>query len=180
MHWRRSVILAAAMLSQVAFTGAVAKPNAFGGEADAQAFLRQHFARSLDGDETVRLAFADLNGDGRPEAVAYLAGRRWCGSGGCHLVVLENLGRSYRLVGSTAVSRPPISVLSHRAAGWRGLSVMACGGGIVECYISVLRFDGTRYPDGAAGTLEPPAVPAPRGRVLIDASSPAKPLSSRP
>src|SRR5690349_9555701 len=51
------------------------------------------------------VAFADLNGDGRVEALAYISGGDWCGSGGCKLMVLTPVADSYRVVGDTTITR---------------------------------------------------------------------------
>src|ERR1041385_8331670 len=56
-------------------------------------FLQKNYSDvpPSDYDKTTRYfaAFVDLNGDGKPEAVVYLSGRLWCGSGGCHTLILE-------------------------------------------------------------------------------------------
>jgi hypothetical protein len=49
------------------------------------------FLQTLDHDKQTRYiaAFRDLNDDGTPEAIVYLIGKRWCGSGGCNTLVLK-------------------------------------------------------------------------------------------
>ena len=37
-------------------------------------------------------------------------------------------------------------MLSHRTNGWRDLSVLVAGGGIIPGYQAVLQFDGRAYP----------------------------------
>lgn len=44
------------------------------------------------------IAFEDLNSDGTEEAIAYLLGPSWCGSGGCTTLVLAKSGQSWRVV----------------------------------------------------------------------------------
>lgn len=34
----------------------------------------------------------DLNSDGVPETIVYLTGRKWCGSGGCTILILKSEG----------------------------------------------------------------------------------------
>jgi len=50
-------------------------------------------------------------------------------------------------------------VLSHRTNGWRDLSVLVAGGGIIPGYQAVLQFDGRAYPSNPAMQK-----PAPRGQ----------------
>ena len=91
-------------------------------------------------------AYYDLNGDGQPEAIVYVAGRAFCGSGGCSLLILAAEGASYRVVTRTTVTRAPIRVLARTSHGWRSIGVWVQGGGIQPGYEAELRFDGKRYP----------------------------------
>lgn len=107
------------MASLMALSGQPALAAEFGVDADVHAFLRARFA-GLGADAAgteVAIAHADLNGDGRLDALAYVSGSGWCGSGGCRLYVLENRGRAYRLVARTTITRPPIQVLERRTNG---------------------------------------------------------------
>lgn len=122
-----------------------------GDEEAVHLFLKNRFkASDTEGSEDrstkVATAFADLNGDGRPDALAYVSGPRWCGSGGCKLYILENLGRAYRIAGRTTITRPPVQVLQSRSHGWRDVAVWVGGGGIASGHDAVLRFDGRKYP----------------------------------
>ena len=56
-------------------------------------------------------AFADLDGDGRDEAIIYLMGRDACGSGGCDLFVLTDEGGSWRKIARLTIANPPIRLL---------------------------------------------------------------------
>lgn len=111
-------------------------------------------------------ADADLNSDGRKESFVYVTDPGNCGSGGCVLVVLTPRGGSYRVVMRTTITRPPITILSTSAHGWRDVGVTVQGGGIVRPYMARLRFNGHRYP---SNPTIPPAVPLGRtsGRVVI-------------
>ena len=102
----------------------------------------------LDDDKTTRYfsAFIDLNGDGTEECVVYVTGQRWCGSGGCTMLVLERKDSLFRVVTRTTITRPPIRVLAKKANGWRNLAVWVQGGGIQPGYEGELRFDGNTYP----------------------------------
>jgi len=90
--------------------------------------------------------FADLNGDGRLEAVVYLTSSGWCGSGGCTTLVLVRDADSWRLLTKITVTRPPIRVLSKKSKGWRNLGVWVQGGGVQPGYEAELQFDGKTYP----------------------------------
>lgn len=117
--------------------------------AAVRAWLRDRLhslAPSAD-DQPVRynLAWADLNGDGRPEAIVYLFGGGWCGSGGCQMYVLQTQGQGFRLRATTTITRLPIYVLNTHTNGWRDVSVNVAGGGITRGYQARLQFDGWKY-----------------------------------
>ena len=114
-----------------------------------RAFLQRYLKTGSlknDTDTRYRVAFVDLNVDGTPEAVVYIIGNAWCGSGGCPLLVLSKAGSSYRVVARITIVRPPIYVMTHLSNGWRDIAVRVQGGGIHPGYDSELRFDGKTYP----------------------------------
>jgi hypothetical protein len=165
----------------ISFPSHAAPPETFGGEAAVRAFLRSHFKANdledLDVRSTnVTSAFADLDGDGRLDALAYVSGAAWCGSGGCKLYVLENRGRSYRIVGRTTVTRPPIRVLQRRTHGWRDIGVWVAGGGIIPGHDVVLRFDGWKYPSNPSTQTALKHFRDRAGEVVIARDAPAVPL----
>ena len=87
--------------------------------------------RRLDNDKAARYfdALVDLDGDGKKEAIVYLVGRTWCGSGGCPTLVLVRNGVGWKLLQYITITRPPIRVLSSTSHGWHDLSVWVQGGG---------------------------------------------------
>jgi hypothetical protein len=89
----------------------------------------------------------DLDGDGRAEWVVYLAGPAVCGTGGCSMLVLREGPCGLVTVSNIGPSRPPIRVADTSSNGWRDLVVHVSGGGIVQGYDALLRFDGQGYPD---------------------------------
>lgn len=111
-------------------------------------------------------ADADLNGDGRPEAFVYITDPKYCGSGGCTLVVLSPHRRGFRVVLRASVTQLPIRLLPTSARGWRDIGVTVAGGGIPAPYLARLRFNGSRYP---GNPTVPPAVPLAKkaGRIII-------------
>jgi len=129
-------------------------------------------------DETTQYidAFVDLNGDGRKEAVVYITGRGWCGSGGCPTLVVTPDGSTWRVVTKILLTRPRIRVLAATSHGWRSLTVWVQGGGIQDGYEAELRFDGKTYP---ANPTVPPArrlIEKMPGEVVIQEYDAAKPL----
>ncbi len=122
------------------------------------------------------LACRDLNGDGIPEAIVYLSGSKWCGSGGCNTLILTPDGSSWRIVTNIRITRPPIYVLSHISKGWHSIGVWVQGGGIQPGYEAELRFNGKTYPKNPsvspARRLEGKVV----GEVVIPSAQDAKRL----
>jgi hypothetical protein len=114
----------------------------------------------------------DLNGDGTPEAIAYLFGNDWCGSGGCNLFVLKKNGDSWRVVSSITTTAPPVQVLSHTSNGWRDLKVYVRGSVARPGAMTTLRFDGKTYrkiPLNVASGKN-------AGEMIIRSSNAARPL----
>lgn len=93
----------------------------------------------------VLLELVDLNGDGSNEALVYIYGSSWCGSGGCNLFVLRAAGESYEEMAMMTVAKPPIGVLETSTDGWRDLFVSVGGGG-VEPGARRMRYNGETYP----------------------------------
>jgi len=140
-----------AFLAAPCFTQAQRQPPAPASTAEKtlKTFLRAYLAAPPSNeDKTTRYSavFVDLNGDGTPEAIVYLTGQTWCGTGGCHLLILTRKAASYRIVTETTITRPPVRVLRRASHGWRDITVWVAGGGIEPPYEAVLRFNGTTYP----------------------------------
>ena len=110
--------------------------------------------------EPVRYLYnlVDLNGDGKPEAVAYILS--CCGSGGCNMLILQPKGAGYRLVTEMTVTQSPIVISKNKTNGWSDLIEYAEGGGMPLTYV-IMRFNGRTYP------TNPSAAPAlPKGKVI--------------
>ncbi len=165
----RSMFGAAAMT--VALLGAAAADDTAGVHAFLKGYLK-------DGDPAttkVAIAGADLNGDGKDEAVVYVMGPDWCGSGGCNALALTPDGSTYKVVMDASVSQLPISLLPEKSHGWRDLGV-SIGGGGGESGVAEMKFDGKTYPDN-------PTVPPAKllkgdggGTVLIPDTAEGDPL----
>ena len=82
-------------------------------ESEADSSLKmflQHYLKetSQDNDKTTKYvsSFADLDDDGIKEAIVYITGRSWCGSGGCSTFVLAPKNSSFRVLAEITVTRP--------------------------------------------------------------------------
>jgi hypothetical protein len=136
------------------------------------------FLRTQDDSKNTRYiaAFRDLNGDGISEALVYLLGNNWCGSGGCNLLILQRAGDSWKVITSMTITNPPIRVLDSTVNGWHSLGVWVKGGGIHPGYEAVMRFNGKKYPGNPS---VPPAVKTKKGlpgEVVIRSIENAKPV----
>lgn len=140
-------------------------------------FLQRHFAEARAGaaDSRYSIAWADLDGAPGAEALVYMRGRYWCGSGGCNLLIVARNYGSWRIVSEIRLARPPIMVLASRSRGWRDLAVSVSGGGIQPGYQARLSFDGRSYPDNP--TVDVPRLGrGPGGRIVIRDQSATLPL----
>jgi hypothetical protein len=130
------------------------------GEA-LRAFLQTSFADAREnyGDTSYVAAFADLNGDGRDEALVSLHSGLFCGSGGCALYIYTPAGGSWREVAEVTIVNAPVRLLATRHRGWRDLAVHVRGGGFELPREARLTFDGRTY------ATNPSLAPRLRGRV---------------
>jgi hypothetical protein len=158
-------------------SGAAIRAQPSAEDLSLRAFLQTRFQedRANYPDTRYVSAWADLDGDGRPEAFVYLLSGAYCGSGGCNLMIFTPRGSSWREVADMAVTNPPIRVLDSRTRGWNDISVFVAGGGS-RGYAALLAFNGRSYPDN------PTVAPARRlrnvaqGRVLIRDDDRGQPL----
>jgi len=86
----------------------------------------------------------DLNGDNQPEIIVYVIGPLVCGTGGCSTYVFSGKGEKWHLVSRISITKPPILVLDKFNHGWKDIVVRT--GGAVVGRMSVLHFDGKKYP----------------------------------
>ncbi len=106
------------------------------------------------GDGPVRIAGADLTGDGRIEALVLFAGDDWCSPTGCSFAVFQSSDRGYKPVSRTVSVRAPIRVGPGTTAGWRDLIIRTGGGPSPERDVR-LAFSGNGYPENALLQPEP-------------------------
>jgi hypothetical protein len=116
-------------------------------EQQFRGFLQAEFADARrDYPDTIYTsAFADLNGDGRAEALVSLQSGMFCGSGGCSLYVYEQAGNSWRQVAELVIVDAPVRLLFTRSHGWRDLEVSLRGLGAEPPAEARAVFDGRTY-----------------------------------
>jgi hypothetical protein len=86
----------------------------------------------------------DLNGDGNQEALVYLLGSIFCGSGGCNLFLFSQGKQGYTLVNTFPISRLPVIVSPQKTNGWHNLIRPESGGGAPPSNVLHV-FDGKHY-----------------------------------
>lgn len=112
-------------------------------------------------------AGADLNGDGRAEALVLFTGPDWCSPSGCTLAVFQPGEFGLRPVSQTIGVKAPVAAGQGSNAGWRDLVVKTGAAKIVR-----LQFTGGGYPVNAVGQPEA-ASDVPQVEVLIQPQGPA-------
>ena len=144
--------------------------------ADLHAFLQERFADERTNDPGLRYAsgWADLNGDGRPEAFVYMMSANACGSGGCDLYIYTPEQGSFYQAAHTSVTNPPVRVLNSRTGGWRDIAVAVSGGG-ARARSVLLAHQGGTYP-GNPTTDGRDLRGTPAGQVVIAAADRGRPL----
>ncbi|HST36047.1 MAG TPA: hypothetical protein VLK25_05405 [Allosphingosinicella sp.] len=119
-------------------------------------------------------AFADLNGDGRQEALVSLQSGLFCGSGGCALYVYTPEAASWRQVAELTIVNAPVRLLATRTRGWRDLAVHVRGGGVEIPHEARIRFDGQTYASNPS--MAPRLRGRPSGPILIGDETPSRRL----
>lgn len=143
-----------------------------------KAYLRSYL--SLGGkvppDTTTRITVASVKtDDGKTdEDIVYVSGQRWCGSGGCTMLILEPTKSSFKVLGRVTIVQLPIKLLPSMSDGHPDIGVRVQGGGVRSGYEAVLSFNGS-YPRNPS---MPPArkVSAVQGKVLIATTENSVPL----
>jgi hypothetical protein len=172
-------LFASLMIILIASVCVQATPQDTRSDSDlsSDASLR-HRLQALDTDQSSRYvaAFKDLNGDGGVEAIVYMIGPKWCGSGGCTTKIFKKVGGSWKLISSITLTRLPIRVLEKKTHGWHAIGVLVAGGGVDVAYNAELDFDGKSYPRN-------PSLPsikkldAPNGEIVISSVKDARPIN---
>jgi hypothetical protein len=135
-----------------------------------KAYLRSYLRPNgrVPPDATTRVSAVRIKTDGgkAEEDIVYVSGQRWCGSGGCTMLILEPTQSSFKLLGRVTIVQLPIRLLSSTSDGRPDIGVRVQGGGVQSGYEAVLSFDGKSYPRNPS---IPPARKATtsRGKVII-------------
>ena len=168
---RRALLLLAASLASPAPASAL--PS---GAESLHAFLQSTFAdaRAEWPGTSYVAAFADLNGDGRDEALVSLYSGLFCGSGGCALYIYTPAGASWRELAELTIVNAPVRLLNSRSRGWRDLAVFVRGGGVDLPREARITFDGATY--WSNPSLAPRIRGRAPGRVLISDDAESRPL----
>ena len=134
-------------------------------ERSLKAFLHVYLRGRPGSDEKTSKyshAWVGLHGAGKRDAIVYLQGKGWCGSGGCVTLVVSPKESTFRVVTWITLAQLPIRVLADTANGWDSLGIWVQGGGVQPGYEAKLRFDGNSYPTNPSA---PPAIRLGRGAV---------------
>ncbi|MBI4725065.1 MAG: hypothetical protein HY765_08835 [Rhodomicrobium sp.] len=119
-------------------------------------------------------AGADLNSDGRAEALVLLTGQDWCSPQGCTLAVFQPGDVGFRPVSQIVGVKAPVAAGPGSNAGWRDLIVKTGQNKIVR-----LQFTGGGYPFNAAGKPDASADVA-QSEVLIQPANNQTAIASPP
>jgi hypothetical protein len=106
---------------------------------------------------TFVLAGADLNGDGKAEALVLFTSERWCHPHGCPLAIFERGTTGWRHTVTIARIRPPIRVSASRTGAWRDIwarSGQDDARGKTLLRSVLLKWGTASYPTSAALALE--------------------------
>jgi hypothetical protein len=169
---RRAALLLAMLLACPA-PAAAAPPSR---NQALRLFLQASFAEArADYPDTTYIAtYADLNGDGRDEALVSLNSGYFCGSGGCALHIYTPQGNSWREVAELTIVNLPVRLLGTQSRGWHDLAVQVRGGGVDRPREARIRFNGRSYATNPS--IAPRLRGRPPGRVLIGDGSESRPL----
>jgi uncharacterized protein len=115
--------------------------------------------------------YIDLNGDGIQDALIVFSSSRWCGTGGCTMLVFKGQNdKTFRLISESSLVRPPLTVSATKTNGWRDLLVDVSGGGISAKKVA-LKFDGKKYPINPSDLPSLPKNTSIKGTVLFPEGS---------
>lgn len=118
------------------------------GDGNLRTFLQNYLrdpANGIDATTQYSVARVQLNENKTPEIVVYLTGQWSCGSGGCAGLILEPMGRSYKVIDHLSLVRLPIYVLPAKSNGWHDIATLVAGGGILHAYWGIRKYNGKKY-----------------------------------
>ena len=108
----------------------------------------KRYLQSLDNNKSTHytVAYRQLSSGEKIEAIVYLNGEKWCGSGGCNTLILDRINGTWRNIATITITRLPIRILKGTSHGRRNIGIWVQGGGIQPGFEAELRFDGKTYP----------------------------------
>jgi hypothetical protein len=139
-------------------------------EADLRQAIERHRITKKRAKSPVEFAGADLNSDGKAEALVLFSGDDWCSPTGCSLAVFTPGAHGYRLVSHIVSVKAPVAVAQSGNAGWRDLLVKT-GGGATEVRTVRLQFTGGGYPVNALLQPQPAADATAEAEIIIGAGN---------
>ena len=176
MLWLSAIAIIHPAHGQGLFLPAQEQPPSLGSESGKTLMT---FLRDFDQSKSTRVlvSFQNLSDIGSPQAIVYLLGPNWCGSGGCNTLILAQNDATWKIVSNIRITRPPIRISNERSHGWRDIGVWVQGGGIQPGYPAELAFDGKSYPENPT---VPPArrLAEPAGQIVISSLEGSIPLNN--
>ena len=135
----------------------------------------KQYLQSLDNNESTRytVAYRQLSSRKKLAAIVYLYGEKWCGSGGCNTLVLDQSNGIWKIVATISITRLPIRILKGTSHGWRNIGIWVQGGGIQPGFEAELRFDGKTYPKNPTALPYRQSSSRLEGEVAIMANQPS-------
>jgi hypothetical protein len=109
--------------------------------------------------------FVHLSNEDRAEAVVYLSGDPWCGSGGCTILILNANDAGFKVISHLPATKLPIRLLKAKSHGWHDLAVWRHGSGIN--YEERLVYDGVGYWFSSSDVKGRRAVGQEEGKVIL-------------
>lgn len=130
-----------------------------------RSFLQKKVGWGPASDKAMRYSFArvSLDGNRQRQILVYVSGPGWCGSGGCTAFLLEPLGSSFKVIDRFTLARLPVRILPSKTHGWYDLTMPVVGGGIINGYTALLKFNGHKYPSNPSMAPKLPANLAGKG-----------------
>ena len=138
-------------------------------ETALRGVIEQHARAKNEPTGTYVLAGADLNGDGRAEALVLFTSENWCQPHGCPLVIFQKATFGWRHVATINRVRPPIQISANATQGWRDLWVMTGKDdktGKLPLHPVLVKWNANSYP-GSTALTPSIAGAAPEGTMVI-------------
>ncbi len=139
----------------------------------------QDHVQSLVGKDSLPSSYAHrfvaLSGKENWQAIVYLTGPGWCGTGGCTLLILTEESSSYKVISHIPAIRPPIRQLQSRSHGWHDLAVWRAGGGY-RGHEERLSFDGESYWWNSSDSAGGRSVEKMGGKIVLSSKDRESPL----